>query len=87
MYADILRSIEGIGIFPVISLLLFVAVFGVVLIWALRADKARLDAHAALPFDGVDSRPGEVARQRGAQDNPSTRPSDVEGLLRTRGAE
>lgn len=50
MYTDILRGIEGIGIFPIVSLLLFVAVFAVVIGWALRADRTRLDRHAALPL-------------------------------------
>jgi hypothetical protein len=50
MYTEILRGIEGIGIFPIISLVLFVAVFTVVLVWALRADRGRLDRHAALPL-------------------------------------
>jgi hypothetical protein len=50
MYTDILRGIEGIGIFPIISLVLFVAVFTAVLVWAVRADRGRLARHAALPL-------------------------------------
>ena len=42
MYMDILRSITGIEIFPVISLVLFVAVFGVVLVRAV-ARRPRAD--------------------------------------------
>ena len=41
MYMDILRAIAGIEIFPVVSLLLFVTVFTVVLVWTLRLDRAR----------------------------------------------
>lgn len=51
MYTEILRSIDGIGIFPVIALMLFAGVFGGVLIWAVRADKTQLAAQAALPLD------------------------------------
>lgn len=51
MYTDVLRSIAGIGVFPVISLVLFVTVFGAVLVWAWRADPVRLDRLAAIPFD------------------------------------
>jgi hypothetical protein len=58
MYTDILRGIEGIGIFPVVSLLLFVAVFTVVLAWAVRADRSRLDRHAALPLTEAPPAPG-----------------------------
>lgn len=50
MYTDILRGIEGVGIFPIVSLLLFVAIFTVVIIWAVRADRSTLDRNAALPF-------------------------------------
>jgi hypothetical protein len=53
MYMDILRSIGGIEIYPVLSLTLFVAVFCGVLLWALRTDPARLEAMAALPLDSV----------------------------------
>ena len=51
MYKEILRGITGIEVFPVISLVLFVLVFGVVLIRVLRADRAELDRHASLPLD------------------------------------
>jgi hypothetical protein len=50
MYGDILRRIAGIEVFPVVSLVIFVAVFAGVLIWAARADRRRLDALAALPL-------------------------------------
>jgi hypothetical protein len=51
MMMDILRSITGIDIFPVISLVLFVAIFGAVLVYAWRADAARMNRMAALPLD------------------------------------
>jgi hypothetical protein len=57
MYKEILRSIAGIDVFPVISLCLFAGVFAVVLIRAIRADKARLAAYANLPLDGSDVEP------------------------------
>lgn len=53
MYKETLRAIAGIEIFPVISLLLFVAVFTVVLVWTLRLDRSRVDAAASLPLDGA----------------------------------
>jgi|tagenome__1003787_1003787.scaffolds.fasta_scaffold15116630_1 hypothetical protein len=52
MHMDALRAIAGIEIFPVISLLLFVAVFTVVLVWTLRLDRAHVAAAAHLPLDG-----------------------------------
>ena len=60
MYTEILRSIEGVGVYPVISLLMFVAVFTIVLLWAIRADRTRLALHAALPLsDGATGMTGE----------------------------
>ena len=54
MYKETLRAIAGIEIFPVISLLLFVTVFAVVLVWTVRLDRSRVDAAASLPLDGAD---------------------------------
>jgi cytochrome c oxidase cbb3-type subunit 4 len=51
MYMDILRSVAGIQIFPVVSLALFVAVFSVVLVRVCRADRSHMDRMAALPLD------------------------------------
>ena len=51
MYMDILRSIAGIEIFPVISLCLFVFVFAVVLVWTSRLDGAWLAQSASLPLE------------------------------------
>lgn len=51
MMMDILRSITGIDIFPVVSLVLFVAVFAAVLVYAWRADAARMNRLAAMPLD------------------------------------
>jgi hypothetical protein len=50
MSGDILRRIAGIEVFPVVSLVIFVAVFAGVLIWVLRADRRRLAMLAALPL-------------------------------------
>lgn len=60
MYMDILRSITGIQIFPVISLLMFVTVFGAVLGWAWRADRSHLDRMAAMPLDDQAAREPRV---------------------------
>jgi hypothetical protein len=51
MYKEILRSIVGIEIFPIISLCLFVSVFTVVLVWAARLDRGWLARQAELPLD------------------------------------
>jgi hypothetical protein len=51
MYKNILRSITGIEIFPMISLCLFVLVFAVVLVWTSRLDGAWLARSASLPLE------------------------------------
>ena len=51
MYKEILESMAGIEIFPVVSLLLFVTVFGTVLYWTSRVDRARLSEFSQLPLD------------------------------------
>jgi hypothetical protein len=56
MYKDILLSIAGIDVFPVVSLVLFVAVFSIMLIRVAMMDRAGTARLAALPFD--DESPG-----------------------------
>lgn len=51
MYKEILLTITGIHVFPVISLVLFVIVFSCVLISVARMDKHRARRFAALPLD------------------------------------
>jgi len=51
MYQEVLRDIEGIGIFPAVSLVLFVIVFTLVVVHALRIDRAGVRYMAALPLD------------------------------------
>jgi len=66
MYMDILRRIDGIGIFPLVSLLLFVTVFAVVLIHVARADRSELARRAALPLDpALDAGTGDTRQVDG----------------------
>jgi cytochrome c oxidase cbb3-type subunit 4 len=51
MYKEILQAIAGVEIFPVISLLLFVTVFGTVLFWTFRVDRTRLSEFSQMPLD------------------------------------
>jgi len=55
MGMDTLRAIEGIEIFPVISLLLFVIVFTVMIVRAVRLDRGRLDQYARIPLGDADA--------------------------------
>lgn len=60
MHIETLRAIAGIEIFPVVSLLLFVTVFTVVLVWTYRLDRGRVTAASRLPLDGTEP-PAEPA--------------------------
>jgi hypothetical protein len=51
MYREILQSISGVGIFPVLSLLIFSGVFTMVLVATGRLTKARLAELARMPLD------------------------------------
>lgn len=52
MYKEILRSIAGIEIYPVISLVVFVTFFTGVLVRVVRMDRSRVDRLSRLPLDG-----------------------------------
>ena len=60
MYKEVLRAIVGIEVFPVLSLLIFLAVFVVMLVWVFRMDRTALATYASLPLQDA-----EVPRTRG----------------------
>ena len=57
MYREILLGISGVAFYPIVSLLLFLATVGLVLVQVGRMDRARLERFAALPFDGEPADP------------------------------
>jgi hypothetical protein len=57
MYKEILRSIENIEIYPIISLLIFVTFFVGMFIWVVRVPKSYVDHMEALPMDENESTP------------------------------
>jgi cbb3-type cytochrome oxidase subunit 3 len=50
-FIDYLTSITGVGIFPLISLLIFVLFFVALSMYVLKADKKRFNYLAALPVE------------------------------------
>jgi hypothetical protein len=62
MFNDILRGIVGIEVYPVVSLILFVAVFGIVVLRVVRMDRAGVQRMAALPLDDAGVADGTVRR-------------------------
>nr|WP_225586817.1 cbb3-type cytochrome c oxidase subunit 3 [Algoriphagus sp. Y33] len=51
MYKEVLRSMENVEIFPIISLIIFVLFFIGVAIWAMRVPKEYVDHMSSLPMD------------------------------------
>ena len=51
MYQEVLRSVEGVGIYPAISLVVFFVVFALVVLHAARMDRAGVQHMAGLPLD------------------------------------
>jgi hypothetical protein len=52
MFGDILRGIDGIGIFPAVSLVLFVICFLAVVFRVSRMDVSRVTELSEMPLDG-----------------------------------
>jgi cytochrome c oxidase cbb3-type subunit IV len=51
MYKEVLQSIDGIGVYPIISLLVFVIFFTMVIIKYFKIDKNYLNEMKNLPLD------------------------------------
>lgn len=55
MYSEALQAVEGVALYPLIGLILFLLCFGIVIIWTLRLDKQLVDKMAHIPLDGRTS--------------------------------
>jgi hypothetical protein len=62
MHKEVMRAIAGIDVFPVISLVLFVIVFTVAVIRALRLDRRLVEQLSLLPLDDEAATPGTPAQ-------------------------
>lgn len=54
MYKDILQSIEGVSVYPIISLIVFVLFFAAIIIWMIKVDKNYIKKMENLPFDNLE---------------------------------
>lgn len=54
MYKEILQSIEGVSIYPIISLIVFILFFTAIIIWMIRVDKNYIKKMENLPFDNLE---------------------------------
>lgn len=64
MYKEALRSIEGIQIYPLISLTIFGLFFISLIIWVMKADKEYIHNMSHLPLADDES---VVGNKKGAQ--------------------
>ncbi|MCC5844687.1 MAG: cbb3-type cytochrome c oxidase subunit 3 [Verrucomicrobia bacterium] len=55
MHKEVLRAIEGIGLYPVISLIVFFLFFTSVFLWVVRIRKSHAKSMAAMPLDDGDT--------------------------------
>lgn len=55
MYKNVLESIQGITIYPLISLAIFFTFFILLIIWVVRIKKADIEEYSRLPLE--DSEP------------------------------
>lgn len=51
MYKETLRSIDGVSLFPVIAIVIFILFFLLVLYFTFRMDKKQVFQFASLPLD------------------------------------
>jgi hypothetical protein len=54
MVRDVLQSIEGISLYPIISLIIFVAFFIILIIWMIKVDKNYIKKMKNLPLEKED---------------------------------
>ena len=54
MNKELLQSIEGVSIYPIISLIVFVVFFAVILIWMFKVDKKYIKKMENLPFENEE---------------------------------
>jgi cbb3-type cytochrome oxidase subunit 3 len=60
MYKDVLRSIEGIGLYAIISLVIFMLFFTIVSLWMFRIRKSHANHMASLPLEDGSQTPCET---------------------------
>lgn len=51
MYKDILNSIKGVEIYPIITLIIFFIVFIALIIWVFKLDKSKVEEMSLLPLE------------------------------------
>ena len=53
-FINYLQSIEGVSLYPMVSLVLFTAFFTVATLWALKAEKGSMMRKSRIPLENDD---------------------------------
>lgn len=51
MYKQLLESIVGVELYPILSLVLFMVIFAAVIVWVIRMDKKKVTHMSNLPLE------------------------------------
>lgn len=51
MIKEYLQSIDGVSIYPIISLIVFILFFAIIIVWLFKVDKNYLKKMENLPFE------------------------------------
>lgn len=51
MMRDVLQSVEGISLYPIISMIIFVLFFAILIIWMIKVDKNYIKKMSNLPLE------------------------------------
>ena len=59
MIHEVLQSIEGVHVYPIVSLFLFLVSFGLVVLWVMTMRRNDLQRWSRLPLDNGGDEPSE----------------------------
>ncbi len=62
MISETLQRIDGVTIFPIIGLILFIAAFTVCVVWVVRLDKGYVSHMERLPLESDEETSQEVQK-------------------------
>ncbi|MBU2652722.1 MAG: CcoQ/FixQ family Cbb3-type cytochrome c oxidase assembly chaperone [Bacteroidetes bacterium] len=60
MFTEVLQSIGGVHVYPVLSLILFVVAFSLVVVWALSMNRSDVQRWSRLPLDSGGDEPSDA---------------------------
>ncbi|MFU8859436.1 MAG: hypothetical protein ACNA8K_03335 [Cyclonatronaceae bacterium] len=55
MYKDVLSRMEGVDLFPLISLFIFLTFFVLLIMWVIRLNRGYIDTMANMPLEDDES--------------------------------